>query len=75
MPTLIVRAGREENAGLNDALDRFVAAAFAANWPLTVVNHASVGHAFELNDDSATTKYVIHHMIAFTKFWLYERHA
>jgi len=74
VPTLIVRAGREENAGLNDALDRFVAAAFAANWPLTVVNHASVGHAFELNDDSATTKYVIHH-IAFTKFWLYERHA
>jgi hypothetical protein len=40
-----------------------------------MVNHASVGHAFELNDDTATTKYVIHLMIAFTKFWLSAPHA
>jgi hypothetical protein len=38
-PLFIARAGRDAVPLLNDALDRFVAAAVAANAPLTLVNH------------------------------------
>jgi hypothetical protein len=66
----VARGGRDENPGLNDALDRFAAAALARNWPITIVNHASGGHAFELNDDSPVSTHVIRHMLAFMQFWL-----
>lgn len=36
---------------MNDALDRFAAAALSKDWPLTLVNHKGANHAFELSDD------------------------
>jgi acetyl esterase/lipase len=51
-PMLIVRAGREEIPTLNDALDRFVAKALAANAPITVTNYPAGGHGFDSFDTS-----------------------
>jgi len=50
MPMLIVRAGRDEIPTLNDALDRFVAKALAANAPITVMNYPAGGHGFDSFD-------------------------
>src|SRR5688572_16663300 len=48
LPLFIVRAGQDETPRLNEALDRFVAGALAANLPFTLVNHATAPHAFDL---------------------------
>lgn len=66
----LVRAGREEFAGLNDALDRFAAEAIARNLPLTLVNHSTGPHGFELDDDSPTAAYIVRAMLAFMRFHL-----
>jgi hypothetical protein len=70
VPLFIARAGRDENAGLNDTLDLFVSRAIEQNLPVTVVNHPSAGHAFEINDASTASKYIIGQMLAFMRFWL-----
>jgi hypothetical protein len=70
VPVFVARAGRDENPGLNDALDRFVAAALVDNWPLTVVNHATAGHAFELGDEDPVRTYVLRQMLTFARCWL-----
>ena len=64
-PLFIARAGRDEMPGLNETLDRFIAAALARNAPLTLVNHANAPHAFDLVDDGATTRQVIEQILAF----------
>ena len=48
VPMFLVRAGKDQFPGLNDAMDRFAARALAANLPLTLVNHANGPHAFDL---------------------------
>ena len=68
VPLLLVRAGKEQFQGLNEALDRFVAAALEENLPLTLINHASAPHAFELYDDSPASRYVIDTMLQFMRF-------
>jgi hypothetical protein len=70
VPLFVVRSGRDGFAGLNDALDRFVAGALAANLPITVVNHATAPHAFELFDDTDISRHVIAEMLGFMRFWL-----
>jgi hypothetical protein len=70
VPVFLARAGRDEHPGLNDALDRFVAAALMGNWPLMLLNHAAGGHAFELTDDGPVASFAVQQMIAFTRFWL-----
>ncbi|HEX3578761.1 MAG TPA: hypothetical protein VHY33_09375, partial [Thermoanaerobaculia bacterium] len=51
LPLLIVRAGRDEMAGVNPSIDRFVAHALTRNLPLTLVNHATGPHSFDIFDD------------------------
>ena len=65
LPLFIARAGQDQFAGLNDALDRFVAKALARNLPLTVVNHATGPHAFDTADDSETTREIIRSILGF----------
>ena len=65
VPLFIARAGGDEMPGLNVALDRFVSAALAANLPLTLVNHSTAPHAFDLFDDSAMTRDVIKQILDF----------
>jgi hypothetical protein len=65
VPLFLARAGQEQFPGLNDALDRFVAGAVARNFPLTLVNHPSGPHAFDLYDDSETTREIVRQVLAF----------
>jgi len=51
VPTLLLRAGQDEMPGLLTSMDRFVAAALADAFPLTLLNHPDAGHAFDLADD------------------------
>jgi acetyl esterase/lipase len=65
LPLLIVRAGRDEMAGLNPSIDRFVAHALARNLPVTLINHATGPHSFDLFDDTDSTRSVIRQIVAF----------
>jgi acetyl esterase/lipase len=70
LPLLIARGGQDQMPGLNEALDRFVAASLAANLPVTVVNHATGPHAFDVFDPSDTSREAIRQVLAFLRFHL-----
>jgi hypothetical protein len=70
LPLFVARAGRDHMPGLNDALDQFAGAALAANLPLTLVNHATGPHAFDLFDDSRQSHEIVKQMLAFVRFHL-----
>jgi hypothetical protein len=65
VPIFIARAGQDQMPGLNPALDRFVTEALAVNLPLSFTNHSTGPHAFDLFDDSATTRDVIAQVLEF----------
>jgi len=70
MPMLVVRAGRDDIPTLNDALDRFVARALAANAPITVMNHPTGGHGFDSFDnkgDEERSKQLVRSSIEFMR--------
>jgi hypothetical protein len=69
-PIFIARAGQDEFAHLNDAIDAFVAAALARNMPLTLVNHATGPHSFDVVDDSDTSREIIRRIVDFFRFHL-----
>jgi acetyl esterase/lipase len=64
-PLFIARAGRDETPNLNSALDRFVARALERNLPLTLVNHPDGPHAFDLFDDSETSRSIVRQTLDF----------
>lgn len=51
-PMLFVRAGRDAFPGLNAALDELVRQAVGRNLPVSLVNHATGAHGFDLDDRS-----------------------
>ena len=65
-----MRAGRDEFPHLNETIDRFVIKALARNLPVTLVNHAEAPHAFDLLQDSETSREVIRQILAFLRFHL-----
>jgi hypothetical protein len=67
LPLLVVRAGKDEFAGLNGAIDRFVAHALARNLPVSLINHPTGPHSFDLFDDSETSRWVIREILAFLR--------
>jgi hypothetical protein len=69
-PLLVARAGQDQMPGLNQTLDRFVGAALARNLPITVVNHPTGPHAFDLFDDSDDTREVVRQALRFLTFQL-----
>jgi acetyl esterase/lipase len=71
VPLFVVRAGKDEMPQLNETLDRFVGAALSQNLPITLVNHAQAPHAFDMMDDSETSREVIRQMLAFLRFHLF----
>jgi len=68
IPLFIARAGQDQVPHLNEALDRFIAKALANNLPLTFANHATAPHAFEIFDDSPSSRELIRQMLGFMKF-------
>ena len=65
LPLLIARAGQEQFPGLNDSIDRFFAQALALNRPVTLINHAAGPHAFDLLDDSASSRRIVRQVLDF----------
>ena len=66
-PLFVARAGQDATPGLNEALDRFLAAAISRNLPLGFANHSGGPHAFDLMDDSEASRDVIRGTLAFLK--------
>ena len=69
-PLFIARAGQDQMPALTETLDRFAGVALARNLPITIVNHAGGPHAFDLFDDSDTTRNVVEQILAFLCFQL-----
>lgn len=67
VPLFLTRSGRDEILGLNEALDRFCSAAITRNLPVTLVNHPTAPHCFELNADDALSRTTIVQMLAFMR--------
>jgi len=72
LPLFIARAGRDEMPHLNDTIDRFVAKALELNLPVTLVNHHTGPHAFDIADDSDASRQVVRQILAFMQFYLKE---
>jgi hypothetical protein len=72
VPLLVARAGQDQFPGVKESIDAFVVGALARNVPLTLVNHASGPHAFDLFDDSRTTRSVVRQILAFLRTHLEE---
>ena len=70
-PLFIARAGRDANPHLNDALDRFVAHALRRNLPITLVNHATGPHAFDVHEDSDRSRDIVRQSLAFLRAHLH----
>jgi dienelactone hydrolase len=70
VPLFLARAGKDQMPGLNDAIDRFLPKAVAAHLPLTFVNHPSGPHAFDLFDDSETSREIVRRALSFLRFHL-----
>jgi hypothetical protein len=70
LPMFIARAGQDQTPYLNEVLDRFVIEAFARNLPVTFTNHPNAPHAFDLFDDSHTTRVIIQQVLEFLSLQL-----
>jgi hypothetical protein len=70
VPLLVVRAGRDQAPGLNDALDKVVTRAITRNLPLTFINHAEGAHGFDCDEDSSIAREVVRQVLAFLAFHL-----
>jgi hypothetical protein len=70
MPLLFARAGRDQFAGLNDAMDGVIAAGLARNLPVSLVNHPGGVHAFDLEEDSAASRGIIRQVSSFLRLHL-----
>jgi dienelactone hydrolase len=66
LPILFVRAGLDRPA-LNTMIDGLMANAWPQNAPVTLLNHPSGYHAFEMRNDDALTRAVIEETIQFVK--------
>lgn len=70
LPLFIARGGCDEVPQLNEALDRFIAHALAANLPITLANHRTGPHAFDVMHDSETSREIIRQILAFLRLHL-----
>ena len=67
VPLFISRAGRDQFPAMNASIDRFMARALAENLSITLVNHAEGPHAFDLFDDSRTSREIVRQTLRFLK--------
>jgi dienelactone hydrolase len=67
VPILIVRAGRDQFAGLNRSIDDFVTDALARNRPISVVNLPDAPHGFDMADNSQTSRFAVGQVLSFTR--------
>jgi hypothetical protein len=70
LPLFIARAGQDQFPHLNETLDGFLERAVENNLPVTFVNHPTGPHAFDLLDDSETSRAVVAQVLAFMRHHL-----
>ena len=70
VPLFLARAGLDAIPGVNASIDRFAAAALAANKPVTLMNVADAPHAFDLFHDAESSREAIRCMLTFMRFHL-----
>lgn len=73
VPLLVVRAGQDQMAGLNDTIDRFIQHGLARNLPIWSLNYPSAPHAFDLFDSSETSCEIVRQILTFFQFRLLEK--
>ena len=66
-PMLIVKAGRDENPGINDSIDRFAAAARDLHADIRVVTNAPAKHGFDLGPRTARTRAIMRETLRFLR--------
>jgi hypothetical protein len=71
LPIFIARAGQDQTSYLNQVLDRFISDALRRNLPITVANHPEGPHAFDLFDDSHTTRVIVQQVLDFLNLELH----
>lgn len=69
-PLLVVRAGQDAMPELNESIDQFLTGALVRNLPVTLVNHPSAPHAFDVLEDSESSRRVIRQILAFLRIHL-----
>jgi dienelactone hydrolase len=69
IPLFIVRTG-QDNPQLNETIDRFLAEALTRNLPVTLTNHPTAPHAFDVMHDGETSREIIRQILAFMQFHL-----
>lgn len=67
IPMFVARAGQDEIPAMNDSIDRFVAAAIAANAPVTFMNHPTGEHGFDNQNDDERSREIICAALAFVR--------
>ena len=67
VPLFITRAGRDQFPAMNASIDRFVRQGLAENLPITFVNYAEGAHAFDLFDDSRTSREIVRLSLRFLR--------
>ena len=67
MPLLITRAGRDQFPAMNASIDSFIRQGLIENLPITFVNHAEGPHAFDLFDDSRTSRDIVRQTLRFLR--------
>ncbi len=67
VPLLITRAGRDQFPAMNASIDRFIRQALIENLPIAFVNHAGGPHAFDLFDDSRTSRDIVRQTLQFLR--------
>lgn len=66
LPVLYVRAGLDR-PGVNRAISELVSRGVAQNAPITLLNHPTGHHAFEIFDDDEATREIIERTLEFVK--------
>lgn len=69
-PLLVISAGKDEFAGLNDSIDNFEAEAIARNSPVSVIRYPEGVHAFDILDDSQRSIEMIKLCVGFLRLRL-----
>jgi len=67
VPIFIARAGQDQTPHLNQALDAFIPKALERNLPITLANHPTGPHAFDLLDDSHASRTIIRQILEFMR--------
>ena len=64
IPFLVVRTG-EDNPQLNTSIEHFVCEAIKRNLPLMFMNYSKGQHAFDIANDTVSSRQIIQHTLAF----------